>query len=134
MTSPLGSPRFQIRFSGVTGSPSAFAGFSLNIISSSRLLKPCERIAADHCRASLVLSRVFSPYLASCVPYLASCVKPELMCYCLSSVIVTSGTSLPGDRIEIDCLVPRVVSVKLAVNAAPWAIACTWRPLPEERP
>ena len=36
----------QIPFSGVTGSPSAFAGFSLNIISSSRLLKPCERITS----------------------------------------------------------------------------------------
>ena len=35
-----------MRLSEVTGSPNAFAGFSLNIISSSRSVKPCARIAS----------------------------------------------------------------------------------------
>jgi hypothetical protein len=54
--------------------------------------------------------------------------------YRFSSAILTSGTSVPGDRITIDCRSPRVVSVKLAVNPKLWATAWTWRPLLLERP
>jgi hypothetical protein len=54
--------------------------------------------------------------------------------YRFSRVMLTSGTSVPGDRIRIDCRSPRVVSVKLAVNTRLWMTAWTWRPLLSERP
>ncbi len=50
----------------------------------------------------------------------------------LLSVIEASVRSVPGERIDTDCLVPRVVSVRLAENTA--LLATAWMVPPEARP
>jgi hypothetical protein len=68
----------------------------------------------------------------------ADCVREvwpdRLSAYRFSRVMLTSRISVPGDRIRIDCRLPRVVSVKFAVNTKLWMTAWTWRPLLSERP